>query len=219
MSPGSYRFVSSLGSLEPGTHLCAFHGTRPPDDLGTVADGVRSAAEQSRKRGFPALRVVAQMDALAPLLGSVEEVIRWERMSTDLQREIGISSVCLYDAGRLNDELAALLLDEHARVAPEVDETPLAQLPRGRRALGAANPRRGRHLQPRHPAPHAPVAGSSPAAVTPGPRRSQVRRLRHHDPDASSGVDIARQRLACAPPSPGRDTAPTEHLRHSGTNA
>jgi len=205
VSPGSYSSLSSLGSLEPGTHLCAFHqdegqltriaatfigqglaagdqllyvttdeqaeavldalpaevqarealvagqlvvssfadayGTRPPVDLGTVADGFRSAAEHSRRRGFPGLRVAAQMDALAPLLGSAEEVIRWERMSTDLQREIGVSSVCFYDAGRLNDELAALLLHEHAGVAPEVDETPLASFlavhePWGLRILG-----------------------------------------------------------------------------------
>ena len=29
------------------------YGTRRPEDLGTVADGFRSAAAQSRKRGFP----------------------------------------------------------------------------------------------------------------------------------------------------------------------
>jgi hypothetical protein len=205
VSPGSYRFVSSLGSLEPGTHLCAFYqderqltriaatfigqglaagdqllyvttdeqaeavlhalpahlqarealgagqlvvssfadayGTRRPDDLGAVADGFRSAAEQSHKRGFPGLRVAAQMDPLAELLGSAEEVMRWERMSTHLQREIGVSSVCLYGAGSLDDELAALLVSEHAGVAPEVDQTPLASFlavnePWGLRVIG-----------------------------------------------------------------------------------
>ncbi len=189
MSPGSYNSVSSLGSLEPGTHLCAFHrdegqltriaatfigqglaagdqllyvstdeqaevvlralpgdvrardavvagqliissfaeayGTRRPDDLDTVAAGFRAAAEQSRKRGFPGLRVAAHMDELAPLLGSVEEVLRLERISTGLQREIGVSSVCLYDASRLDDELAVLLAAEHDGIAPEADVTPL----------------------------------------------------------------------------------------------
>jgi len=205
VSPGSSRSAPTLGSLEPGTHLCAFHqdqgqltriaatfigqglaagdrllyvttdeqaeavlqalpahvlprdalaagqlvvssfadayGPRPLDDLGTAADGFRSAAEESRKQGFPGLRVAAQMEALAPLFGSAEDVIRWERMATGCKREIGVSSVCLYDADSLDDELAALLVDEHAGVAPEVDETPLASFlavhePWGLRILG-----------------------------------------------------------------------------------
>ncbi|GAA1774134.1 hypothetical protein GCM10009795_020270 [Nocardioides hankookensis] len=156
-----------LGSLEPGTHLCAFHrdddqlariastfvghglsagdqllyvatdtqaeallagldshvdtshvlasgqllvrtfadayGTSRPDDLSTIADGFRTAAAQSRKDGFAGLRVAAQMDELAPFLGSVEEVARWERMSTALQHELGVTSVCLYGAARLDE--------------------------------------------------------------------------------------------------------------------
>jgi len=190
MSPGSSLAPADLGSLEPGTHLCAFHqddcqlartaatfvgqglsagdqllyvatdeqadallatlpdhvhasdalatgqllvrsfaeayGTRRPDDLGSVADGFRAAADRARKEGFPALRVAAQMDELAPLLGSAEEVLRWERMSTGLQHELGVSSVCLYDVGRLDEWHAALLAREHAGVSPEHAEAPLA---------------------------------------------------------------------------------------------
>lgn len=190
MSPGSYDSATALGSLEPGTHLCALHhdegrltriaatfvgqglaagdrllcittdeqaeallralpdhvhgrdalvagqllvrsfadsyGTRRPDDLGSIADGFRAVAEQSRKHGFPGLRVAAWMDGLAPLLGSSEAVLRWERMSTVLQRELGVSSVCLYDAARLDDGHAQLLAREHAGFAPERAEAPLA---------------------------------------------------------------------------------------------
>ena len=190
MSPGSYLMPANLGSLEPGTHLCAFHrddrelartaasfvgqglsagdqllyvatddqadallatlpdhvhaadalstgqllvrsfaeayGTRRPDDLGTVADGFRAAAAQSRKDGFPSLRVAAQMDGLAPLLGSAEEVLRWERRSTGLQHELGVSSVCLYDLRLIDWEHAEQLALEHAGLAPERAETPLA---------------------------------------------------------------------------------------------
>lgn len=179
-----------LGSLEPGTHLCAFHrdddqltriaatfvghglsagdqllyvatdeqahallgtlrddpvhadavstgqlmirsfaeayGTRRPDDLGAVADGFRAAAAQSRKDGFPQLRVAAQMDQLAPLLGSADEVVRWERFSTGLQQEIGVSSVCLYDVALLEDEHRTLLTREHSGFSPEEAEPPLA---------------------------------------------------------------------------------------------
>jgi DcmR-like sensory protein len=193
MIPGSEHAPTDLGSLEPGTHLCAFHrdesqlarlaatfvghglsagdqllyvatdeqadallgvlpdhvhtvdaadalatgqllvrtfadayGTRRPDDLGAVADGFRAAAELSRKDGFPALRVAAQMDGLAPLLGSVEEVLRWERMSTGLQHDLGVSSVCLYDVDRLGEEHMTSLAGEHAGLSPEHAETPLA---------------------------------------------------------------------------------------------
>ena len=190
VSPESFPAPADLGSLEPGTHLCAFHhddrqlarlaatfvgqglsagdqllyvatdeqadallgslpghlqapdalatgqlqvrsfaeayGTRRPDDLGTVAEGFRAAAERARKEGFPALRVAAQMDDLVPLLGSGQEVLRWERMATGLQHELGVSSVCLYDVDRLDDGFADLLAREHAGLSPELSDSPLA---------------------------------------------------------------------------------------------
>lgn len=68
------------------------YGTRRPDDLDTVAAGFRAAAERSRKSGFPGLRVAAQMDALAPLLGSVEEVLRYG-VPAAIQRLLSISGL------------------------------------------------------------------------------------------------------------------------------
>jgi ABC-type transporter Mla MlaB component len=191
MTVGTEDATASLDTLDPGTHLCAFHrspgqltriastfighglaagdqllyvttdeqaeavlralperahaddamragqlllrtfaeayGTRRPDDLGTVADGFRAAAAQSRKDGFRRLRVAAQMDDLAPLLGSPEQVISWERMSSALQREIGVSSVCLYDHGLVDADHADLIAREHDGLAPEVAEEPLAR--------------------------------------------------------------------------------------------
>ncbi|MBA8802269.1 hypothetical protein FB382_000560 [Nocardioides ginsengisegetis] len=103
------------------------YGTRRPDDLDAVADGFRAAADQARKDGFPGLRVAAEMDDLAPLLGSSEEALNWERLCTGLQRELGVSSVCLYDAGTLDEEYRELLTREHAGLAPEVAESPLAR--------------------------------------------------------------------------------------------
>ena len=191
MSPGSYNSVSSLGSLEPGTHLCAFHrdegqltriaatfigqglaagdqllyvttdeqaeavlgalpddvhardalvagqlvvssfadayGTRRPDDLGTVADGFRAAAEQSRKRGFPGLRVAAQMDALAPLLGSAEEV---HPLGADVDRRCNARSGSARSASttRVASTTSSRRYWSTSTPAsrPEVDETPLA---------------------------------------------------------------------------------------------
>ena len=102
------------------------YGARRPDDLGTIADGFRAAAGEARKSGFPALRVAARMDELAPFLGSIEEVVLWERMATTLQRELGVSSVCLYDAGRLDHGDGALIAREHAGMAPDLDDPPIA---------------------------------------------------------------------------------------------
>ncbi len=56
MSPGSYNAVPTLGSLEPGTHECAFHHNQNVTNeeqaeavlhnFSSVADGFRAAAEQ-----------------------------------------------------------------------------------------------------------------------------------------------------------------------------
>ena len=134
------------------TSFADAYGVDRPTDLGTIGEGFREAAEQSQKLGFPGLRVAARMDGLAPLLGSSEEVLRWERMSTGLQQELGVSSVCLYDRGLVGDELAALLADEHAGFAPEIAETPLASFlavdePWGLRVNGEVDISNGELLQ------------------------------------------------------------------------
>lgn len=187
---GTHRASTELGSLEPGTHLCALeqgtarldrvaatfvaqslavgdqvlyvasdrqvddllrllpgsldarhavttgqlvtssfdqaYGSTPPEDLVTVADGFRAAAAHARKRGFPALRVAARMDPLADLLGSFDEVVRWERAAGALQREIGVSSVCLYDTGALTEGQGAALASEHDGLSPDLDVPPIA---------------------------------------------------------------------------------------------
>ena len=101
------------------------YGTSPPEDLDTVAAGFRQAAWQARKSGFPGLRVAARMDQLVGLLGSMDEVIAWERMATGLQREIQVSSVCLYDTDRLDAGDGAALARAHDGLAPEVDTSPI----------------------------------------------------------------------------------------------
>lgn len=187
---GTHRASSDLGSMKPGTHLCALeqcgarldrvaatfvaqglaagdqvlyiasdrqvgelfsvlpgsldaqqavgtgqlmtssfgdtYGSSPPDDLATVADGFRAAAGQARKQGFPGLRVAARMDPLAELLDSFDEVVEWERMAGGLQRELEVSSVCLYDAGALAERQRAALAFEHDGLAPDLDVPPIA---------------------------------------------------------------------------------------------
>jgi ABC-type transporter Mla MlaB component len=102
------------------------YGSSRPDDLGTIAAGFRAAADQARKSGFPGLRVAAWMDQLAPFLGSVEEVVRWEHASTELQREIAVTSVNLYDASRLGEHDRALIAGAHTGAAPERADAPIA---------------------------------------------------------------------------------------------
>ena len=187
---GSHRAPADLGSLEPGTHLCALepdatmldrvaatfvgqgiaagdqllyvasegqvdglvrrlsehldtghalatgqlqttsfeeaYGSSRPERLDTFADGFRLAAQQAQKRGFPRLRVAARMDDLAGRLGSMDDVAAWERMSTRLQRELRVSSVCLYDSSRLETGEVATIAREHDGLAPAVDVSPIA---------------------------------------------------------------------------------------------
>lgn len=128
------------------------YGTERPTDLGAIADGFRAAAAASRKQGFPALRVAARMDGLAGLLGSTEEVLEWEQMSTGLQRELGVSSVCLYTRSAIDEEHASRLADAHAGFAPELAETPLASFlavddPWGLRVSGEIDISNGDQLQ------------------------------------------------------------------------
>jgi anti-anti-sigma factor len=187
---GAHRASADLGSLEPGTHLCALerdqtllervaatfvgqslaagdqllyvaseeqvdalvvslsqhldasqalatgqllttsfedaYGSSRPERLDTVADGFRRAAQEAHKRGFPGLRVAARMDELPGLLGSVDRVVAWERMATGLQRELRVSSVCLYDTHRLRAGEGASLAREHDGLAPDLEVAPIA---------------------------------------------------------------------------------------------
>jgi len=101
------------------------YGSSRPEDLHAVADGFRVAAHQAQERGFPGLRVAARMDDLPGLLGSMDEVVAWERMATRLQRELQVSSVCLYDTHRLEPGEGATLAREHDGLAPDIDIAPI----------------------------------------------------------------------------------------------
>jgi anti-anti-sigma factor len=119
------RHALSTGQLMTSSFELVY-GSSHPGRLDTVADGFRLAARQARKRGFPGLRVAARMDQLTDLLGSIEEVQTWERMATGLQRDLRVSSVCLYDTGRLRLGDGAAVAREHDGLAPQVDVAPIA---------------------------------------------------------------------------------------------
>jgi anti-anti-sigma regulatory factor len=145
------REALASGQLQV-TSFAEAYGTERPTDLGTIAEGFRAAAADSRKQGFPALRVAARMDLLEQLLGSREAVIEWERMSTGVQHELGVSSVCLYSRGAIDDQHAARIAAEHAGFSPEIAETPMASFlavdkPWGLRVSGEVDISNGELLQ------------------------------------------------------------------------
>ena len=118
------RQALASGQLLTSTFAGAY-GTSAPADLDSVAVGFGLAARQAQKSGFPGLRVAARMDQLAALLGSMDAVLAWERMATGLQREIQVSSVCLYDTERLEAGDGAALARAHDGLAPQVDAAPI----------------------------------------------------------------------------------------------
>src|ERR1700760_3092781 len=77
------------------------YGSGQDLDLAEVERGFRAAGGQARADGFPALRVAAEMGDFARFLGSLDQVVTWERMASRLQGDEGISSVCQYDRRHL----------------------------------------------------------------------------------------------------------------------
>ena len=108
-------------------------------DVATVASSFRATADRARADGFTGLRVAVEMGGFTRVLGSIERVLTWERMATQLQHEQGISSVCQYDRRRLGGERSGFLAAEHAGAAPESASPPQASFlatPQGLRITG-----------------------------------------------------------------------------------
>ncbi len=96
-------------------------------DLAQMATDFRIAARQARADGFGALRVAAEMGDFATAIGSVERLLEWERLCTPLQHQEGITSVCQYDQSRFSDRDAAMIVSEHAGLAPDAVLAPPVQ--------------------------------------------------------------------------------------------
>ena len=132
--------TSMLGSLlgdGPGRHALTSgqleiqlfgdtYGDVHAGDLAPIEAGFRAAAEEARTRGFPGLRVAAEMGDFARFLGSSDEVIRWEKRSSEMQRALGVTSVCQYDLRYLDADDATRFAAEHVALAPDRDDPPMA---------------------------------------------------------------------------------------------
>lgn len=113
-------------------------GTGLPD-LAAAASEFRAAADLARTEGFPGLRIAAEMGDVTRVLGSIEQALAWERITTALQRDEGISSVCHYDQQQLGGEDSGVLAAAHAGAAPLSAPRPLVSFhatPQGLRITG-----------------------------------------------------------------------------------
>ena len=108
-------------------------------NLAAAASEFRAAADQARTEGFPGLRIAAEMGDVTRVLDSIGQALAWERLTTALQREDGISSVCHYDRQQLSSENSRLLAAAHAGPAPLSVPEPLVSFhatPQGLRITG-----------------------------------------------------------------------------------
>lgn len=110
-------------------------------DFAELASGFRAAGRRARAEGFPALRVAAEMGRFAELVGGIERLLEWEGISTVLQAEERITSVCQYDFSGFSEEQVSLVQGKHAGLSPLHAPAPLANFaitryPVGMRIVG-----------------------------------------------------------------------------------
>jgi ABC-type transporter Mla MlaB component len=119
--------ASAIGQLVIRDFSAAY-GQPGQMDLAEMESGFRAAARQARADGFGALRVAAEMGDFSRAVSSVEQLLEWERICTPMQHEEGITSVCQYDQRRFSNTHAAMIVHEHAGIAPEVLPPPPTRL-------------------------------------------------------------------------------------------
>lgn len=110
-------------------------------DFAEMASAFRAAGRQARAEGFPALRIAAEMDEFAEVAGGIERLLEWEGISTVLQAEEGITSVCQYNVSRFSEEELSLVQGKHTGLSPQDAPAPLANFvltryPVGMRIVG-----------------------------------------------------------------------------------
>lgn len=101
----------------------SWDAARDPAALGAA---LRDGARRTSADGFPGLRVAAEMDGFAAMLGSLDALLRWERTASVHQAEAGITTICQYDGRQLPGADAALIAAEHTAVAAYAGPRPLA---------------------------------------------------------------------------------------------
>ena len=105
---GGQLLVHSFGEI---------YGDPATLDLARLVATFRVALSQSLAAGFPGLRITGEMGADPWPPGSLNQLIRWERLVSRMLGEVGIAATCQYDQRQLDQAAAAIIAAEHSAVA------------------------------------------------------------------------------------------------------
>jgi anti-anti-sigma factor len=139
VTPGPYDVALALleaGGIETGRPLRGgqllvhslgeIYGDPATMDPARLVATFRVALSQSLAAGFPGLRIAAEMGGSPRPAGSLEELVRWERMVSRMLGEVGIAAICHYDQRQLDEPAAASIAAEHSGMATNGQRPPLA---------------------------------------------------------------------------------------------
>jgi anti-anti-sigma factor len=114
---GGQLLVHSFGEI---------YGDLASTDLAQLVATFRAALSQSLAAGFPGLRITGEMGGCSWPAGSLEGLVRWERMVSQMLGEVGIAAICQYDQRQLDEPATAVIAAEHSGVASNGQRLPLA---------------------------------------------------------------------------------------------
>ncbi len=115
---GGQLLVHSFGEI---------YGDLARADLAQLVATFQAALSQSLAAGFPGLRITGEMGGSPGAAGSLEGLVRWERMVSQMLGEVGIAAICQYDQRQLGEPATSLIAAEHSGVATSGQGLPLAQ--------------------------------------------------------------------------------------------
>jgi anti-anti-sigma regulatory factor len=114
---GGQLLVRSFGEI---------YGDLDSADLAQLEATFRAALSQSLAAGFPGLRITGEMGGSSRPSGSLEGLVRWERMVSRILGEVGIAAICQYDRRQLGEPATAIIAAEHSGIAMDGQRLPLA---------------------------------------------------------------------------------------------
>ncbi len=139
VTPGPYDLALALleaGGVETGPPVRGgqllvhsfgeIYGDLASTDLAQLVATFRAALSQSLAAGFPGLRITGEMGSPSWPAGSLEGLVRWERMVSQMLGEVGIAAICQYDQRQLDEPATAIISAEHSGVATNGQRLPLA---------------------------------------------------------------------------------------------
>jgi anti-anti-sigma factor len=139
VTPGPYDVALALleaGGIETRRPLrggqlliCSFaeiYGDLASTDPAQLVATFRVALSRSLAAGFPGLRITGEMGGAPWPAGSLDGLVRWERMVSQMLGEVGIAAICQYDQRQLDDLATAIIAAEHNGVASNGQRLPLA---------------------------------------------------------------------------------------------